>query len=406
MNVVVIGGGASGLVSAIFAAKNGNNVTILERNNVCGKKILLTGNGKCNYWNSDQDLSHYHSSSTLDLSKIINKENEDKILEFFSSIGIVSKIKDGYYYPMSNQAISIETALVLEAKLLNIKIKNNVLVNKIDKKEKYVIETNEGIVIADKIILAVGSKSYPKTGSDGCGYFFASSFNHTIIKPLPALVQLISEGKFLSSWAGIRQEVILKLYENENLIKEESGEVTLTDTGISGICAMQLSGFIARGLDLKRKEKLIINFLPWIGNTNNFIEWMDKRNKLVKNRTISELLDGFINYKLGNVMLKLSNINLNEKWDCINYNLKTLLAQNLINFNLDIVSTNSFSNAQVCSGGVSMKEINFDTMESLKCKDLYIVGELLDVNGDCGGYNLGFAWLSGMIAGSAIKKGE
>ncbi len=405
MKVIVIGGGASGLVSAIFAAKSGNEVVILERNNTCGKKILMTGNGKCNYWNSNQDLEHYHSMNKELLPQIITSKIQDEVKNFFETIGIVPKVKNGYYYPYSNQATSIQTALILEAKLSGVKIENDIYVEDIIKQENnYCIKTNNKDYLADKVIIATGSKAAPKTGSDGNGYELIKKLGHSIIKPLPALVQLKGSENYFKEWAGIKQDVKVSLLENDMIIKEEIGEIVLTDYGISGICIMQLSGLIARGLDSEKKETIIINFAPWIGNTTeDFIKWMEERSKKVLNRNITELLDGILNYKLVNLLIKKSKIKQETKWQELDEHSKIILARSIMTFHQEIVATNSFDKAQVCSGGVPLTEINIKTMESLKNKGLYIVGELLDVNGDCGGYNLGFAWMSGILAGKDIS---
>lgn len=407
MKIVVIGGGASGLVSAIFSKTKNNEVIILERNNNCGKKILITGNGKCNYWNSDQNISHYHSDNIAELKKIITPELNNEVLKFFEKIGIVPKIKNGYYYPTSNQATSIQTALILEAKLKGVIINNNEYVKNIIKKNnKYYIETEQNNYIADKVIVATGSKAVPKTGSDGNGYDLAIHLGHSVIKPLPALVQLNGIGNYFKEWAGVKQDVKVTLLENNSKIKEEYGEINLTDYGLSGICVMQLSGIIARGIDNGKEEIIEINFMPWINENSEFIKWMDNRNKLVLNRNITELLDGVLNYKLVNLIIKKSGIKQNERWTNLSKDLKFALANNIISFKQKIISTNSFDKAQVCSGGIPLSEINIDTMESKYNKNLYFVGEVLDVVGDCGGYNLGFAWISGIIAGKTISKEE
>ena len=292
MKIIVIGGGASGLTAAIFSKTDKNEVIVLERNNVCGKKILVTGNGKCNYWNTDQNINHYHSTNAEYLKNIITPKIGDDVLNFFSKIGIVPKVKNGYYYTLSNQATSIQTSLILEAKLRGVTIKNNEFVKEIVKKnDKYYIKTEINNYIADKLVIATGSKAVPKTGSDGNGYELANHLGHTIVKPLPALVQLNGVGNYFKEWAGVKQDVKVTLLENNIKLREEYGEINLTDYGLSGICVMQLSGSIARGIDSGKEEVVEINFLPWIENEENFIEWMDNRNKLVLNRTITQLID-------------------------------------------------------------------------------------------------------------------
>lgn len=396
--VVVIGGGASGLVGAINAARLGNEVILLERNSSVGKKILITGNGRCNYFNADQNLRHYHSSNDDILSEIITDNNLNLVLEFFDSIGIVPKVRNGYYYPNSNQAISVKEALLFECELLGIQIINDVFVSSIKKDlDKFIINGN---IEADKVILATGSMAAPKTGSDGNGYALASSLGHTIIKPLPALVQLVSDGKFLKEWSGIRCDVKASLYEDGNVVLEETGEIQLTDYGVSGICIFNLSGRCARGIDLGMNEEVIINFLP---DVNDFMSFMELRNKKVRGRNISRLFDGLLNYKLVNVLLDMANISKDKMYDDLSSFEKEKLRDVVCGFKLKIKGTKSFDNAQVCSGGVPLCEVNPLTMESKRCENLYLTGELLDVDGDCGGYNLTFAFVSGMLAGKDLK---
>ena len=406
-NIVIIGGGASGLVAAIFAAKAGNKVCIIEKNNICGKKILATGNGRCNYWNEDQSISHYRSNNIDLVKEVLSNENKGRILEFFEEIGILPKIKNGYYYPFSNQAITMQRALILEAEKLNIDIKNNVIIKDIkDIGDKFIILTEDGVNMkADRIILATGSKAAPKTGSDGIGYKISEKFGHSIINPLPALVQLKANESFLKKWEGVRTDVMITLIENDKKLAEEKGEIQLTNYGVSGICIFNLSGRAARGLTDGKKEKLEINFLEGLNikSEAEFVRWFTFRNQKIKNRTIGELLEGVLNYKLVNVLLKRAKLNDKDKWNEIDEKSKIQLAKNVIKFDLDIIGTNSFDKAQVCSGGIPLNEIDTKTMESKKQKGLYIVGELLDVDGDCGGYNLEWAWITGMIAGISVR---
>ena len=405
-DIIIIGGGASGLVAAIYAAKLGRKVTILEKNKVCGKKILITGNGKCNYWNDDQTLKHYHSNNKEIIEQIINKSNQKEILEFFDTLGIIPKIKDGYYYPYSNQATSIQTALVKEAELQGVEIIPETEVLNITKENNlFKIETSKDTYKANKVILSTGSKACPKTGSDGKGYKLAKSLGHSLIEPLPALVQLKSNAPFLKEWHGIRSDVSVSHIENNKLISTQIGEIQLTDYGVSGICIFCLSGQISRGLYQNKKEEISINFLyPFnILTKKDFINWMDNRNKLVLNRSISDLLVGILNYKLINLLLKLSKINRNLSWNDLSINQKELLGNNLTSFILNIIDTNSFDSSQTCTGGILLNEINPNNMESLKTKGLYITGELIDIDGDCGGYNLTNAWITGYLAGKGVN---
>ena len=381
--VVIIGAGASGLVASIYASKN-NEVILLEKNKSCGKKLLITGNGRCNYWNEDQNIKHYHSNNQELLKEIINEKNKNEILSFFDKLGIIPKIKNGYYYPFSNQAFTINHALVNEVIKNNVKIKTEYEVKIIKKQNDKFIINDE--TIADKLIIATGSIAYPKTGSTGYGYDVAKDFNHKIIPVMPSLVKLKGEEKYFKKWAGIRTDVIVSLYEDNNLIKQEEGEIQLTEDGISGICIFNISRDVVRE---QKNKKIKINFLPCLTK--------EELIKKLENKNIKETLERIINYKLVEVIMEISNIDENTNFNDLKE--KDLLINNLFNFEFKVTGYNSFDSAQVCSGGVSLNEINLNTMESKLEKNLYFIGEILDVDGDCGGYNLGFAWISGMLAG-------
>ena len=402
MKVVVIGGGASGLIAAIHAAKKGCSVTVLERNKTCGKKILVTGNGRCNYWNQDQDFHHYHSTNHELLESILTKENQEKVLNFFDEIGIIPKIKNNYYYPCTNQAITIQEALLKELERYHISIKNEFFVENIIKKDTgFEIYGNDELINADRIILATGSKACPKTGSDGNGYTLAQNFNHTIETVLPALVQLRGNENYFKIWDGVRVEGKVTILVDDEIKKEEEGEIQCTSYGISGICVFNISSIASYALYHKNKVTVNINFIPWL-EEKSAQEWLNNYNQKLKNRTISELLSRFLNIKLVEVILKKTGIDKTKNWTQLSSVEQDKIIKHLTNFSLPIIETNSFDNAQVCRGGIPLTEINPKTMESLKTKGLYLTGELLDVDGDCGGYNLGFAWISGIIAGTNI----
>lgn len=398
--VVIIGGGASGLTAAITAARNGKDVTIIEKNNKCGKKLLITGNGKCNFWNQDQNINHYHSSTPDILKNFITKERQNSVLNFFDSLGLVPKIKNGYYYPFSNQASSIQNILLQECQKLNIQIINDVNVEEIIKKDCFIINPNKENIKAKNIILATGSKAAPKTGSDGSGYDLAKKLGHSIIPPLPSLVQLKGNETYFKNWSGIRCDVIANLYIDNTFAKKEAGEIQLTDYGVSGICIFNLSSKAAIALNNHQKVTLKINFMPFTQNPKQYLKTL---NQNAYKKTISELLEGFLHYKLIDIILKKANIKRNIPLNTLSENELNNLIKTLTEFELKINMTHTLDHAQVCSGGVPLTEINSQTLESLKTKNLYFTGEIIDIDGDCGGYNLGWAWMSGIIAGKNVK---
>lgn len=392
MRIIVIGGGASGIVASIFAKRDNNEVIVLEKNSKCLKKLLITGNGKCNYFNDDFSFEHYYSDSK-NLS-FINDSNKRKVLDFFSSIGVVPRVKNGYYYPNSNQSYSVHNSLLKEASLRGVEIKNGVKVlNIVKKSNSFIVSTDNGDFICDKVIISTGGKSYPKTGSEGDGYLFGKSLGHKIVPVVPSLVGLVSNDKFIKPLSGVRCDACVSLGS-----KSEIGEVQFTDYGLSGICVFNLSNIASRLGNCSVKINFLYNF---VSDFDSFCKLFDSVNGSVLNRSIGELLEGYLNYNIVNVILKMSGIDFSCSWINLG-NKKRILFDNLVSFNVDIVGTRGFDVAQVSLGGISLDDIDVNTFESKIVPGLYFTGEVMDVTGDCGGYNLGFAFLSGMIAGESV----
>ena len=392
MKIVVIGGGASGIVASIFAKRDNNEVIVLEKNSRCLKKLLITGNGKCNYFNDNFSFEHYYSDSN-DLS-FINESNKKKVLNFFSSIGVVPRIKNGYYYPNSNQSYSVHNSLLKEASLRGVEIKNDVnVLNIVKRNNNFIISTDKGDYYCDKVVISTGGKSYPKTGSEGDGYIFGESLGHKIVPVVPSLVGLVSDDKYIKSLSGVRCDACVSLGS-----KREIGEVQFTDYGVSGICIFNLSNIACK----LGTCSISINFLyNFVNDFNGFCDLFDNVNKNVLNRSIGELLEGYLNYNIVNVILKKSGIDFNCSWNNLG-NRKKNLFDNLVSFRINIVGTRGFEVAQVSMGGISLSDIDVNSFESKIVSGLYFTGEVLDVTGDCGGYNLGFAFLSGMLAGESV----
>lgn len=388
--ICIIGGGAAGLTAAITIARRGKKVTIIESMDKCGKKLSITGNGRCNYYNENQKIEKYHSNNPELIKKIITQENLEKVNVFFNSLGIIPTIKDGYYYPFSKNASTILNALIYEAKRLNVEIINNVKVEKIIKKDFYIINPDKEKIEAKKIIITTGSKAAPKTGSDGSGYDLAMNLGHKIIKPTPSLVSLKGNENYFKKWSGVRTEVILS-FEKEGSIIKENGEIQLTDQGISGIVTFNMSNHVTKGDIIK------INFLPFVKEDKK--NWIKKLKKL--NYPINETLERILNYKLVNVIIKKTKLQTNDFNKLTDKELNNLI-NNLFDFEFKVTELGSFDKAQVCKGGIPLTEININTFESQIVKNLYFAGEIIDINGDCGGYNLTFAWISGIKVGENI----
>ena len=400
MKIIVVGGGCSGVIAAIKSKNKDNEVIILEKNNTLLKKLLLTGNGRCNYFNENYSLDNYHSKNIDLVNDFVSPKNINMAKSFFDYLGIIPKIKNGYYYPYSNQASTIKDILINELNRLEIKVEYEKEVLDIEKKNKFIVKTKDKEYTCDKLIISTGSFAYPKTGSDGKGYSILEKLGHTIIKPVPALVQLNANSKYLKDWDGVRSDVYLELFEDGEYISIEEGEIQFTNYGISGICVFNLSHFISRGLLTNKKYIVKINFVPFIKTLIS--PWLDTYNKNNPNKDLYELLEGFLNKKLVPIILKESNLNSHKKYDELSNEEKIRLINSLRHFKVEIVSTKGFESSQVCNGGISLKEININTMESKIIKDLYITGELLDINGNCGGYNLTVCWISGLLSGKSI----
>jgi len=405
--VLIIGGGASGLMAAITARRQGASVTILEHTDKIGKKILSTGNGKCNLTNLEQKPEYYRSSQPKFPQAALKAFGVEKTLDFFESIGVYWKSKNGYIYPNSEQAASVLEVLSAEISHLGIPVIYQTEVLSIEKKKNPLTKFNVTTINnretksyeADSVILAAGGMAAPITGSDGSGYTLAKSLGHTIVKPVPALVQLRAEGDFFKQLAGVRTEAKVSLFVDRQYIIFDQGELQLTDYGISGIPVFQISRFAARALEEKKKVSVAIDFLPQL-NVKETYRFLMNRKKQLFYKNCEAYLIGLFHKKIGQVLLKHSHITPAKKVSQLTEEEVSVLCKKIKEFKINILATNSFANAQVCCGGIATMEIQPDTMESKLIKGLYFSGEIIDVDGICGGYNLQWAWSSGYVAGT------
>lgn len=397
---MIIGGGASGLTAGIGAARQGASVTILEHMDRVGKKILSTGNGRCNMTNLAMDENCYRCSRQDFPMKVINRFSVWDTLTFFDELGIMAKSKNGYIYPNSEQASAVLDALRLETERLGVRVVTGCHVRRLRRKKngRFLAETDQGTFDGDALILATGSKAAPVTGSDGSGYELAAGFGHRVIRPLPALVQLRCGGKYFKQLAGVRCEAKVTLQSEGRTLAEDHGELQLTDYGISGIPTFQVSRFASAALADGKSVHALLDFLPQ-KTEQETREFLRLRAEAMKDRKTCDFLTGVLHKKLSAVLLKLSGIPADiltgevrkEQWERLAVRLKA--------FDAEVTATNSFEQAQVCCGGVDTAQVHSDTLESRLVPGLYLVGELLDVDGICGGYNLQWAWSTGMLAG-------
>ncbi|MEY8337318.1 NAD(P)/FAD-dependent oxidoreductase [Lachnospiraceae bacterium 62-35] len=410
--VIIVGGGAAGLMAGIQAARRGADVTILERMDRVGKKILSTGNGKCNMTNQKLSAACYRSDNPDFPMKVISRFPLEPTLNFFSQLGILPKERDGYIYPNSQQASAVLDVLRMETERLKIHIHCQCHVRNIQKlpegfsvlcTDRDGTSKNSAIFTGSSLILAPGSMAAPSLGSDGSGYTLAKALGHGIIKPLPALVQLICEGRDYKALAGVRSEARLKLFIDGKLTAEDKGELQITDYGISGIPVFQISRYASRALDMGQDVSVSIDFLPFM-KKDELADFLFQRKKQSGNRKGEDFLTGVLNKKLAAVLLKRAGIALHEKIAQIKPNKLQELCMQIHEFQAVVTNTKPFSSAQICCGGVDTREVNSKTMESLIVPGVYFAGEILDVDGICGGYNLQWAWSSGSLAGIAAAK--
>lgn len=414
--VFIVGGGASGLTAAIFAARNGNQVTIFEHKDRVGKKILMTGNGKCNLTNMNDFHGKYYSSDESSLEKIYDtlvSFGAEDTRAFFESMGLYTREKrDGCVYPVSEQAQAVVDILRSECERLGVrtitgcKIRNvkplksggSICVMCLEESGKQ----KQDELFYDKLIFALGGKAASKTGSDGSGYQLVRTLGHDIIKPLPALVQLRCEEGFFKSVAGVRAQADITLYVEGIAQASETGELQLTDYGISGIPVFQFSRVAARALDDKKTCEAGINFLTYVEKKDRGL--FLKNNADIERygcKTVEGLLEGLVHKKLASMICKKNKVSPKAKVSDVGAAVVRSCILELFDFRVKVIGTNPFENAQVCCGGVPLCEVN-EHFESKLCKDVYFVGELLDCDGICGGYNLQWAWATGAIAGSNV----
>lgn len=398
MDIAVIGGGASGMMAALAAKKYKANVTIFEKNDRIGKKLLMTGNGKCNFSNMDFEANYFRSDSERDMQAFFEQFGVQETLAFFEKQGMLVKDRNGYLYPASEQAATVLDIFRFACDREGIETRVESEVKKIvSKPEGFVVETKNGKFLFDRVILACGSKAGPKNMVSGSGYLLAKSLGHQVIEPVPALVQLRCEETFFKQLAGVRTECELRLLVDGKEQQKERGELQLTDYGISGIPVFQFSRYAAKALKAKKNVRVSMNFLPQF-TEQEYESFVHRRYENKKGQTAEQFFIGITNKKIMQLFIKQAGLKPEEAIQEKNRNKWETVFSLLRNFTVQVRETNPFENAQVCAGGVSLDEVS-EQMESKRVPGLFFSGELLDVDGRCGGYNLQWAWTSGYLAG-------
>lgn len=398
--VIVIGGGAAGMMAAISARNHGADVTLLERNSRVGKKILATGNGRCNYTNINLSINNYHGKNSKFPYSCLCQFSVEETIYFFERLGITPVVEEnGKVFPQSFQSSSILDVLRFELEYLNVEVITEAYVVDIEKRDYFIITLKDGRKIrGDKIILATGGKAAPNTGSDGNGYKLAERLGHTIENIFPGLVQLKLEGNFFKKVSGVKIVGVAELYHDNRLLKRDKGDILFTDYGISGPPILQLSRTALELINCGKEAELKVSIIPH-KSPKELYEYLQYRFSFMPMKTIEVGLIGFINKRLIIPILKEVEIDRNKKIAHLSVDEVKRLCNILTDMRFKVTGSKSWDDAQVTAGGVKTDEINNSTMESKLVRGLYFAGEIVDVDGDCGGFNLQWAWSSGYVAG-------
>lgn len=400
-DVIIIGAGASGLMAAATAASKGARVALLEHKDDIGKKILATGNGRCNFTNTDMSVNKFHGSKAL-IKNGLSQFNYADTIRFFKELGIPAYDNAGYIYPNSRQAASVVAAFRMELMRLHVDVKTGINITDIkpaDDRPGYCIQTDQGSFKSKRLIIACGLTASPKLGSDGSLFRQIEALGHHIQKPLPALCGFSCDGLNFKKITGVRCDATVASVIDGQMTEQNTGELQLADYGISGIPVFQISSLMSRALDKGQRVEVIIDFLPAFSDDelNGYIK--DRSITTTDNRSLNEMLNGLLNNKLLLELIHKSGVSPDKKGRLLTDDDCKSLTRSIKHTAVSVKKPRGVEFAQVCAGGIYTKEIDVRTLESKIHPGLYFCGELLDVDGICGGYNLQWAWTSGYIAG-------
>jgi len=376
---------------------------LLEQNNKIGKKILVSGNGKCNITNKYIGPHRFHSHNPNFIKKVLKEYGFDEIEKFFTSIGLIlTEEKEGKMFPLSLQASTVVALLEYEALRLGVEILCNCTVTDIDKKaEIFSLKTSQGTKRCSQLVLTSGSIAAPQLGGSNAGYTFATKLGHSLIPRHPSLVQLCSEETWVKECAGVKVAGVAKLTANGEYITEKKGDLLFTNYGISGLAILDLSREVSIRLANFDYCELSLDLMPKFGKeklTNLLLTTIQKESK----KPIHLWLQSIINKKLITIILKQSKSKVQTEKD-LNRKELNKLVHTIKNLKLSINDTKGFKGAEVATGGIDTREINPQTMESKLVDNLFFAGEILDVDGDRGGFNFHWAWVTGLRVGQNIK---
>ena len=404
MKVLVIGGGASGMMAALTAAEDpANQVTLLERQSRVGRKLLATGNGRCNLSNLHADGSHYHGNAPDFVRKALTFFPVDETLSFFRNLGLLTVTEaSGKVYPFSDQANSVVDVLRFALEQRSVDVRCGCEVLSVGKKARgYQVKTEAESFYGDKLILACGGAAGSKLGGTDWGYKLLRSMGHSVTDLRPSLVQIRTDTTLTRGLKGIRADARITLKRNGRIAAQNTGEVQFTDFGISGPAVFELS----RQVEPHGEQVLLLDLLqPW--SEEELCHILSARQTEFSQLPGEELLTGILHNRLGKVVLRCSGANIPETVQDYTPSDLARIVKTAKYFPMTVTGVMGLEQAQVTAGGVLTSEFRPDTLESRIHPGLFATGEVLDIDGDCGGYNLQWAWSSGRLAGKLGNIGE
>ena len=393
------------MCAAVYAARNGAEVTIIEKNTQLGKKLSMTGNGRCNLSNLDMNEKMYNAAAEKRMKQWLSVYGVLDVINFVKSLGIVIKSEDGYLYPISGQASTVVDAFKNELKRLGVKIvygEQAKAVNIIEAAEKYEVITNINSYEADRVIIATGGLSGAKsTMSTGDGYYICKKLGLSVKDTYPALVGFKTAEDEIMPENGVRCTAEISFLLGSEVIAREYGELQLTKDGISGIPVMQASGKVVRFLAEGKPIFASINFFPDY-DEDDYLSLEKEMLRLRDDRSLAEFLNGYHNSQINEMIIKRTKMGRSMKMKNISESMVRSIFDNYRNYKIRLSDSYGYQLSQVTSGGVSLGDIR-DDMTIVSDNGIFVVGELLDVDGRCGGYNLQWAFTSGAIAGTVAS---
>ena len=404
-NVIVVGGGAAGMMAAIFAARNGQNVTLLEKNEKLGKKIFITGKGRCNITNASEieDLFSAVISNPKFLYSGFYSFTNDQVIHFFEELGVATKIERGNrVFPVSDHSADVIAALAREMQHLKVKVQlhcevKELLINN-EREIKGVRLANGKKMTADAVVVATGGISYPSTGSTGDGYRFARNCGHKVTELFPSLVPMEVKEWYAKELQGLSlKNIEIHITDGKKKLYDEFGEMLFTHYGVTGPVILSASSIVGKTLE-KKELVLHIDLKPALTE-----EQLDKRLlrefEANHNKQFKNAIDSLLPAKLRPVIIELSGIEEEKKVHEITKEERLNLLRLIKDFHMTLTGLRGYNEAIITKGGISVKEIDPGTMESKLIKNLYFAGEVLDLDAVTGGYNLQIAWSTGYLAG-------